>query len=182
MALSYIEAVRLLMGDLDEGDHNFFTGDQWAHLFGMGSYDDEDGNSKVSLVEVAIAALRILSLYHADARPERSKKVDDRVAALSRWPNEQKALYLEDGVPDGIGVADAFRGPQGDQGVTGRQGRPGGSRGHWAAGRCRVSRARGCDRSDRANRANWPPGPLHRRHLQHRDHRDHACNAHGRHH
>ena len=108
MALTYIETVRLLMGDLDEGDNNFFTADQWAHLFGTASYDDDAGDSKVSLVEVAIDALRLLSIYHADARPERSKKTDDRVATLSRWPLEQKALYLEDGVPDGIGTADEF--------------------------------------------------------------------------
>ena len=123
MALTYIETVRLLMGDLDEGDNNFFTGDQWAHLFGKASYDDADavvvrepsdtGISVVSLVEVAIDALRILSLYHADARPERSKKTDDRVDALSRWSNEVKEDYLEAGLPDGIGFADAFRGPQG---------------------------------------------------------------------
>ena len=129
MALTYIETVRLLMGDLDEGDNNFFTADQWAHQFGTLSYDDDNGDSKVSLVEVAIDTLRILSIYHADSRPERSKKFDDRVDALSRWPNEQKALYLEDGVPDGIGMADAFRGPMGlpgaDSMVPGPRGLPG---------------------------------------------------------
>ena len=74
---------------------------------------------------MAIDALRLLSIYHADARPERSKKTDDRVDTLSRWPLEQKALYLEDGVPDGIGTADAFRGP-----VEGQTGPPGPA---WAA-------------------------------------------------
>ena len=97
MALTYIETVRLLMGDLDAGDNNFFTADQWVHLFGTASYDDAQGDRKVNLVEVAIDALRILAIYHADSRPERSKKLDDRVDALGRWPAEQKALYLEDG-------------------------------------------------------------------------------------
>ena len=122
MALSYIETVRLLMGDLDEGDNNFLTGEQWAHLFGTASYDDEDGNSKVNLVEVAIEALKVLAVYHADSIPERSKAASTRVGQLGRWSNEVKALYLEDGVPDGIGVADAFRGPQGDQGIQGVRG------------------------------------------------------------
>ena len=129
MALTYIETVRLLMGDLDAGDNNFFSPNQWAHLFGTASYDDLDDESKVNLVEVAIDALRILSIYHADARPERSKKLDDRVDALGRWPEAQKALYLVDGVPDGIGEADAFRGPMGlpgtDSTVPGPPGPPG---------------------------------------------------------
>ena len=101
MALTYIETVRLLMGDLDEGDNNFFTADQWAHFFRILSYNDADDNRKLSLVEVAIEALRTLSLYHADQRPERSKKVDDRVDQLSRWPTEKKELYICPGEPEG---------------------------------------------------------------------------------
>ena len=31
MALTYIETVRLLMGDLDAGDNNYFSGEQWVH-------------------------------------------------------------------------------------------------------------------------------------------------------
>ena len=122
MALTYIETVRLLMGDLDAGDNNFFTADQWAHFFGTLSYDDEDGNSKVNFVEVAIDALRTLSIYHADSRPERSKKLDDRVDALSRWPDDRKARNVFDGLPDGIGMADAFRGPPGGTGPPGPPG------------------------------------------------------------
>ena len=77
MALTYIETVRLLMGDLDEGDNNFFSADQWAHLFGVASYDDEDGNSKVCLVEVAIAALKI-SVALPRRRTPRAKQEDRR--------------------------------------------------------------------------------------------------------
>ena len=97
MALTYIETVRLLMGDLDAGDNNFFTADQWIHLFAALSYEDDNGDSKVNLVEVALDTLRIFSIYHADSRPERSKKFDDRVDAISRWPNERKGVYLVDG-------------------------------------------------------------------------------------
>ena len=99
MALSYIETVRLLMGDLDagDGDGQFFTGEQWVHLFETNSYDDSNGDRQLNLVDVAQAALRIMSVYHADARPERSKKTDDRVDALGRWPDDVRALYLVDG-------------------------------------------------------------------------------------
>ena len=49
MALTYIETVRLLMGDLDEGDNNFFTADQWAHFFRVLSYTDADEARQLSL-------------------------------------------------------------------------------------------------------------------------------------
>ena len=101
MALTYIETVRLLMGDLDEGDNNFFTADQWAHFFRVLSYTDADEARQLSLVETAVEAMRILSVYHVDARPERSKKVDDRVDQLNRWPESRKALYIVPGEAGG---------------------------------------------------------------------------------
>ena len=114
MALTYIETVRLLMGDLDEGDNNFFTADQWAHLFGVWSYDNPDGDSKVSIVEVAQAALAILAVYHSsNGDKEKADKLTDRRDELGSWHDGIKALYIVDGVPDGIGTADAFRGPMG---------------------------------------------------------------------
>ena len=97
MALTYIETVRLLMGDLDEGDNNAFTGDQWAHLFESLSYEDSEGDSKVSLLDVAIAALRTISVYHVDSRPERSKAVNDRASQLSRWHKDVRDSYVVDG-------------------------------------------------------------------------------------
>ena len=106
MALTYIETVRLLMGDLDAGDNNFFSGEQWVHLFETNSYDDSNGDRQLNLVDVAQEALRIMSIYHADARPERSKKTDDRVDALGRWPNDIKALYLVDGQAAPTAIAD----------------------------------------------------------------------------
>ena len=60
MALTYIETVRLLMGDLDEdnGDARK-TGTFHRRPVGApvrdASYDDENGDSKVSLVEVAVS-------------------------------------------------------------------------------------------------------------------------------
>ena len=115
MALTYIETVRLLMGDLDEGDNNFFTADQWAHLFGVWSYDNPDGDSKVSIVEVAQAALAILAVYHSsngdkEPRPTSSPTGETSWAAGT---TASRLLYIVDGVPDGIGTADAFRGPMG---------------------------------------------------------------------
>ena len=88
------------------GDNNFFSGEQWVHLFETNSYDDSNGDRQLNLVDVAQEALRILSIYHADARPERSKKTDDRVDALGRWPNDIKALYLVDGQAAPTAIAD----------------------------------------------------------------------------
>ena len=93
MALTYIETVRLLMGDLDEGDNNFFSADQWAHLFGIWSYDDDQGDSKVSIVEVAQAALAILCRLPLQQRRRRAKadKLTDRRDELGSWHDDIKA-------------------------------------------------------------------------------------------
>ena len=109
MALTYIETVRysrlrLLMGDLDEGDNNFFSGEQWVHLFETWSYDNDAGDRELSLLDVANAALSTLSVYHATNGDEfKAQWFQKRTDELGRLPAEIKAEYVVDGqaTPDG---------------------------------------------------------------------------------
>ena len=97
MALTYIETVRLLMGDLDEGDNNFFTGEQWIHLFEVWSYGDP-GEEELSLIDVANAALATLSVYHAVNGDEtKAEWFQKRTDELSRWHDDIKEQYVVDG-------------------------------------------------------------------------------------
>ena len=98
MALTYIETVRLLMGDLDEGDNNFFSGEQWVHLFETWSYDNDAGDRELSLLDVANAALNTLSVYHATNSDEiKAQWFQKRTDELGRLPAEIKAEYVVDG-------------------------------------------------------------------------------------